>query len=158
MVSPFFSGDEQEPQPYEADPISQYLAAVGAFPLLSAGEEYQLALRVRQGDGQARQQFIEANLRLVVHLAKRSQGQGRALLDLIQDGNLGLLRAVDRFEPEQGYRAQHLCLPLDPAGHLPRLGAHGSPAASARAVVRAYAGDGTHCPAAQRAAGQRAYR
>ncbi|MEX0649468.1 MAG: RNA polymerase sigma factor RpoD/SigA [Candidatus Andersenbacteria bacterium] len=83
-----------------------YLREIGQYKLLTAEEEKILGRRVQKGDNKARQQFIEANLRLVVNVAKRYSrpGDAEALLDLIQEGNLGLFRAVERFNPKLGHR------------------------------------------------------
>lgn len=90
----------------EASTLSRYLAEIGETPLLTPAEEKQLAARARRGDEAARQRLIEANLRLVVHLAKRygRRGDPEFLLDLIQEGNLGLFRAIERFDPSWGTR------------------------------------------------------
>lgn len=85
-----------------SDTLGLYLSEIGAVPLLSAEEEHLLAVRVRQGDKDAREQFVSANLRLVVHVARQYQRDEGDLLDLIQDGNLGLLQAVEHFDPERG--------------------------------------------------------
>ena len=84
------------------DSVRQYLREIGRTALLSVADEHRLAERIKQGDDQARRQFIEANLRLVVSIAKRSLGRGLDLADLIQEGNLGLLKAVERFDPARG--------------------------------------------------------
>jgi RNA polymerase primary sigma factor len=78
--------------------LSLYLTEIGRHKLLTPAEEIQLAKRIEAGDSEAKQRMIEANLRLVVAIAKRYQGQGLDLLDLIQEGNLGLMRAVDKFD------------------------------------------------------------
>jgi RNA polymerase primary sigma factor len=88
----------------ELNLISQYLRDIGPHRLLTFEEEQQLAECIRAGDEQARQRFIEANVKLVVSLAKRYQGYGLALEDLIQEGNLGLLRAVDKFDASRGLK------------------------------------------------------
>ncbi|HZO71434.1 MAG TPA: sigma-70 family RNA polymerase sigma factor [Ktedonobacteraceae bacterium] len=85
-----------------ADALGLYLSEIGATPLLSPEEEHLLALRVQAGDEVAREQFLTANLRLVVHVAQRYQRDERDLPDLIQDGNLGLLRALESFDPAYG--------------------------------------------------------
>jgi RNA polymerase primary sigma factor len=82
----------------ELDLTGQYLRDIGARPLLTFEEEQQMALHIKAGDERTRQAFIEANLKLVVSLARRYQGRGLPLEDLIQEGNLGLLRAVDKFD------------------------------------------------------------
>jgi RNA polymerase nonessential primary-like sigma factor len=81
-----------------------YLDAIGASPLLTAQEEQALARRSRDGDDTARQRMIECNLRLVVKIAKHYANRGLPLLDLIEEGNLGLIRAVEKFDPERGFR------------------------------------------------------
>jgi len=86
------------------DSTSAYLSEIGLIPLLDAAGERALAARVRAGETQARQAMIEANLRLVVTVARAYVGRGVALLDLIAEGNLGLIRAVEKFEPERRLR------------------------------------------------------
>ncbi len=86
------------------DPVKAYLKEIGRVPLLSAEQEAALAARARAGDEQAKQQLSEANLRLVVSIAKRYAGRGLQFLDLIQEGNLGLIKAVDKFEPDRGFK------------------------------------------------------
>lgn len=81
-----------------------YLQEIERAPLLSAEEEQALAQRIQRGDKQARQHFIEANLRLVVSIAKRYVGRGIDFMDLVQEGNLGLIQAVDHFDPARGFR------------------------------------------------------
>ena len=88
----------------ERDVTSQYLTDIGPRPLLSSEEEHRMAMQIKAGNEQARQQFVEANLKLVVCVAKRYQGRGLALEDLIQEGNLGLLRAVEKFDESRGYK------------------------------------------------------
>lgn len=84
--------------------ISIYLSEIRKTDLLSASQEKTLARRIRGGDGEARERMIESNLRLVVKIAKRYMHRGLPLLDLIEEGNLGLIRAVERFEAEKGCR------------------------------------------------------
>jgi RNA polymerase primary sigma factor len=84
--------------------IRQYLAEIGRFPLLTAEQELQIAQRVANGDHEAQQRLIEANLRLVVSIAKRYNNHGVSLLDLIQEGNMGLIRAAQKFDPIRGFR------------------------------------------------------
>ncbi len=86
------------------DPVRMYLKEIGSVPLLSMEEEIELAKRIELGDDQAKRQLTEANLRLVVSIAKRYMGRGIHLLDLIQEGNLGLIKAVDKFEYKKGYK------------------------------------------------------
>lgn len=87
-----------------ADTIQQYLNAIGARPLLTPEQEYALAARAREGEFAARQLMIEHNLRLVVSIAKHYANRGVGLLDLIEEGNLGLIHAIEKFEPERGFR------------------------------------------------------
>ena len=84
--------------------IRQYLAEIGRYPLLAAEQEMHLARRIIAGDSRAQQHLVEANLRLVVSIAKRYNNHGVSLLDLIQEGNLGLIRAAQKFDPGRGFR------------------------------------------------------
>ncbi len=86
------------------DPVRMYLKEIGKVPLLSAEEEQELAERIESGDETAKKRLSEANLRLVVSIAKRYVGRGMALLDLIQEGNLGLMKAVEKFDYRKGYK------------------------------------------------------
>lgn len=86
------------------DPVQTYLKEIGRIPLLTPEEEVELARRVRRGDPDAKAQLAAANLRLVVSIAKRYTGIGLPLLDLIQEGNVGLMRAIEKFDPERGYK------------------------------------------------------
>ena len=86
------------------DPVRMYLKEIGKVPLLSADEEIELAQRMEQGDEEAKKRLCEANLRLVVSIAKRYVGRGMLFLDLIQEGNLGLIKAVDKFDYRKGYK------------------------------------------------------
>ncbi len=86
------------------DPVRLYLKEIGKVPLLSKEEEFDLAKRAREGDSAAKERLAEANLRLVVSIARRYGGRGMQLLDLIQEGNLGLIKAVERFDYEKGYK------------------------------------------------------
>ncbi len=86
------------------DPVRMYLKEIGKVPLLSADEEIELAKRMENGDLEAKQKLCEANLRLVVSIAKRYVGRGMLFLDLIQEGNLGLIKAVDKFDYRKGYK------------------------------------------------------
>ena len=92
------------PMQLERDPVRAYLREIGRVPLLTAAQEIALAKRVERGDLPAKQALIEANLRLVVSIAKRYTGRGMLLLDLIQEGNLGLMRAVEKFDWRRGCR------------------------------------------------------
>ena len=88
----------------QMDATRLYLREIGAAQLLTAEEEVELARKIRQGDEAARARMIESNLRLVVKIARRYLNRGLALLDLIEEGNLGLIRAVEKFDPEKGFR------------------------------------------------------
>ncbi len=89
---------------YGTDVISSYLRDIGRIPLLTRKQEVELAKRISQGDERAREELANANLRLVVSVAKRFQGRGLPLSDLIQEGNLGLMKAVDRFDYSRGFK------------------------------------------------------
>ena len=86
------------------DPVKIYLKDIGNVPLLSFEDEIELAKRIEQGDILAKEQLSESNLRLVVSIAKRYMGRGMSLLDLIQEGNIGLMRAVDKYDYRRGYK------------------------------------------------------
>jgi RNA polymerase primary sigma factor len=86
------------------DPVRMYLKEIGKVPLLSAQEELELAKKMEQGDEVAKNRLAEANLRLVVSIAKRYVGRGMQFLDLIQEGNLGLIKAVEKFDYRKGYK------------------------------------------------------
>ena len=86
------------------DPVRMYLKEIGKVPLLSAEEEIELAKRMELGDQDAKKRLAEANLRLVVSIAKRYVGRGMLFLDLIQEGNLGLIKAVEKFDYRKGYK------------------------------------------------------
>lgn len=86
------------------DPVRMYLKEIGKVPLLSAEEEVELAQRMEEGDEAAKKKLAEANLRLVVSIAKRYVGRGMLFLDLIQEGNLGLIKAVEKFDYHKGYK------------------------------------------------------
>ena len=86
------------------DPVKAYLKEIGQVPLLSAEEEQTLARAARAGDADARRRLSEANLRLVVSVAKRYAGRGLPFLDLIQEGNLGLMKAAEKIEPDRGFK------------------------------------------------------
>lgn len=86
------------------DPVRMYLKEIGRVPLLSAADEVELAKRIEQGDEIAKQRLAEANLRLVVSIAKRYVGRGMLFLDLIQEGNMGLIKAVEKFDQSKGFK------------------------------------------------------
>ncbi|RFA36386.1 RNA polymerase sigma factor RpoD [Virgibacillus dokdonensis] len=86
------------------DPVRMYLKEIGRVDLLSAAEEIDLATRIEQGDEEAKRRLAEANLRLVVSIAKRYVGRGMLFLDLIQEGNMGLIKAVEKFDHEKGFK------------------------------------------------------
>lgn len=86
------------------DPVRMYLKEIGKVPLLSAEEEIDLALKMEKGDAEAKRRLAEANLRLVVSIAKRYVGRGMLFLDLIQEGNLGLIKAVEKFDYRKGFK------------------------------------------------------
>jgi len=103
--------DEAEPvelEPLEGvsidDPVRMYLKEIGKVPLLNSADEIKLAKRMERGDEEAKRRLIEANLRLVVSIAKKYVGRGMLFLDLIQEGNLGLIRAVEKFDWRKGYK------------------------------------------------------
>mgnify|MGYP000747879458 CR=1 FL=1 len=105
------------------DPVKVYLKEIGRVPLLTPEEEVQLALAIQNGgkEGErAKQRLSEANLRLVVSIAKRYVGRGMQFLDLIQEGNLGLIKAVEKFDHHQGLQVLHLRYLVDSSGHHPR--------------------------------------
>jgi len=95
-------GVDQEPP--VNDPMKVYLNEIGRLPLLSPEEESALAQKISEGDAEARGRLVEANLRLVISVAKRYIGRGLHLMDLVQEGNIGLMRAVEKFNPILGYR------------------------------------------------------
>lgn len=86
------------------DPVRMYLKEIGTVPLLTAEEELELAERKSEGDNYAKERLIEANLRLVVSIAKRYTGRGMSFLDLVQEGNLGLIKGVEKFDYKKGYK------------------------------------------------------
>lgn len=96
-------GDEKQRGAAD-DAVKQYLKEIGSYPLLTAEQELTLAERVARGDNLARKKLIEANLRLVVSIAKRYSNQGLPLLDMIQEGNIGLMRAAQKFDYKRGFR------------------------------------------------------
>jgi RNA polymerase nonessential primary-like sigma factor len=102
VLMPAIDGDAYFDETHDVTQL--YLNEIGREPLLSPSEEHDLTLRVRQGDFDARQKMIEHNLRLVVNIAKHYVNRGMSLLDLVEEGNLGLMHALDKFEPERGFR------------------------------------------------------
>ncbi|WP_168119290.1 RNA polymerase sigma factor RpoD [Paenibacillus sp. HB172176] len=86
------------------DPVRMYLKEIGRVPLLSADDEIELAIRIEKGDEEAKRRLAEANLRLVVSIAKRYVGRGMLFLDLIQEGNMGLIKAVEKFDHQKGFK------------------------------------------------------
>ncbi|MCT7869246.1 MAG: sigma-70 family RNA polymerase sigma factor, partial [Lactobacillus iners] len=86
------------------DPVRMYLKEIGRVPLLNADQEIDLAKRIENNDDEAKQELAEANLRLVVSIAKRYVGRGMSFLDLIQEGNMGLMKAVDKFDYRLGFK------------------------------------------------------
>lgn len=94
----------EDPNPKNLDATQLYLNEIGFSPLLSAEEEVFFARKALKGDNAARKRMIESNLRLVVKISRRYVNRGLALLDLIEEGNLGLIRAVEKFDPERGFR------------------------------------------------------
>ena len=87
----------------EKDALSAYLSEINKIPLLTKEEEYECAVAAREGDEAARQKLVQSNLRFVVNVAKKYQNQGIPLIDLISEGNIGLMNAADRFNPDLGY-------------------------------------------------------
>src|SRR6266566_3401246 len=90
--------------PLSTDSLQQFLNEAGRYPLLTASEEVELAKRIERGDPEAKEKMINSNLRLVVSIAKRYQGHGLSLLDLIQEGIIGLIRAVEKFDWRKGFK------------------------------------------------------
>jgi DNA-directed RNA polymerase sigma subunit (sigma70/sigma32) len=103
------------PGPRTHDALSSYLSRISRDSLLTREEEIELARRVRGGDALARRTLTEKNLRLVISVAKRYRGMGLPFEDLIQEGSIGLIEAIERFEPERGYRFS-LRSVVDPQG------------------------------------------
>ncbi len=96
--------DALETEPGDTDLVQTYLREIGNVPLLTTAQEVELAKRVEAGDGSAIQEFVLANLRLVVSVAKKYMGRGMGLLDLVQEGNIGLMRAVQKYDWRRGYK------------------------------------------------------
>ncbi|MNW40277.1 RNA polymerase sigma factor SigA [compost metagenome] len=100
-----YSGDLSLPPGVKIDdPVRMYLKEIGRVPLLSADEEIELAQRIEKGDEEAKRRLAEANLRLVVSIARRYVGRGMVFLDLIQEGNMGLIKAVEKFDYSKGFK------------------------------------------------------
>ncbi|MDE7159058.1 MAG: sigma-70 family RNA polymerase sigma factor, partial [Clostridiales bacterium] len=107
-----FDEDERDRELFEQalsdigldDPVKMYLKDIGKVPLLSTDEEIELAQKMQEGDEAAKRRLSEANLRLVVSIAKRYVGRGMLFLDLIQEGNLGLMKAVEKFDYQKGFK------------------------------------------------------
>ena len=93
-----------DPKSVIDDPVKVYLKDIGRVELLSSEEEIELAIRITNGDKEAKEKLTKANLRLVVSIAKRYVGRGMMFLDLIQEGNLGLIKAVDKFDYTKGFK------------------------------------------------------
>ena len=98
------SGEESSEQVSEQDTVQLYLKEIGKIPLLTPEEEQELAKRYQEGDEEAGRRLAEANLRLVVNIAKRYTGRGISLLDIIQEGNLGLMKAIEKFNVDKGFK------------------------------------------------------
>ncbi len=96
--------DDQALDDISDDSVRLYLREIGKIPLLSGEEEIELANRIKEGDKEAKDKMINANMRLVVSIAKKYVGRGLDLLDLVQEGNTGLLRAVEKFDPDRGFK------------------------------------------------------
>ena len=167
------------------DPVHMYLREIGRVPLLSQEEEVRLAIAIEKGieatdsldvggeelnprleqtlrlramQGEiARRRMAEANLRLVVSVAKKFAGRGMSFLDLIQEGNLGLLRAVEKFDHTRGFQVQHLCALVDSPGHQPRDRRPGAHHSHPRAHDRIDQPHDAHHPAAPAAPGPRSH-
>lgn len=100
----FYSESKLVKQNSESDPTQLYLSEIGFAPLLNAEQEFYYGALARKGDSEARKKMIESNLRLVVKISRRYYNRGLAFLDLINEGNLGLMHAVEKYEPERGFR------------------------------------------------------
>ena len=125
-------------------PLETYLREINETSLLSAADEQELAVAIGDGDTQARDRMVRANLRLVVNIARGYTGKGLGLQDLIEEGNLGLLRAVEGFDPAMGTRFSHLRQLLDQAVDQAGLDQHGQddphPGLHGRAALEVAAG------------------
>jgi RNA polymerase primary sigma factor len=98
------NGEDVFNDEFSSDALKKYLREIGRIPLISKDEEIRLALRVRQGDAEALRKLVESNLRFVVSIAKKYSGRRVALLDLINEGNIGLMEAAKRFDPDRGVK------------------------------------------------------
>ena len=114
------------------DSLQLFLKDIGKVDLLTAAQEVELAKRIERGDHRAKQEMVEANLRLVVSIAKRYRNQGLPFLDLIQEGTIGLVRAAEKFDYRKGLQVLHVCDVVDP----PSGGARRSPTRAARSGCR----------------------
>ncbi len=103
MVKGYDNGDDSKALAMD-DPVKMYLKEIGKIPLLTPEEEIELAIKITQDDKEAKQRLEEANLRLVVSIAKKYSGRGMQFLDLIQEGNLGLIKAVEKFDYTKGFK------------------------------------------------------
>ena len=130
-------------------PLETYLREINETPLLTADEEKELAHRIADGDTEARDRMVRANLRLVVNIARGYTGKGLGLQDLIEEGNLGLLRAVEGFDPDDEHPVQHLRQLLDQAVDQAGPGQHGQddphPGLHGRAAGQVAAGHAPSC-------------
>ena len=104
MTDYTFQPHEQDTSLTITDSVKLYLTEIGQSSLLSPTQEQELAIKAMQGDKHAKNILIECNLRLVISIAKRYSGRGMAMQDLIQEGNLGLIKAVDKFDPKRGFK------------------------------------------------------
>jgi len=116
---------ERDGLPVDHDSLHLYFQEIGKTPLLTLEEETKLASQIRRGDRAARNHMIQANLRLVVKIAMDYRDFGLPLLDLISEGNIGLIKAVERFDPNKGGEIEHLCGLVDQAIDPARIGQSG---------------------------------
>src|ERR671916_914754 len=104
MISTIYTAQRKDRMGGAPELIPGYLARIGKGKLLTHQEEIDLSKRAKKGDKAARKRLIEKNLKLVVSIAKKSRGRGLSFEDLIQEGNIGLIRAVEKFDPDRGFR------------------------------------------------------
>jgi len=97
----------------ENDALNNYMRSINGYSLVTREEEVELAARISAGEDAARQKLIKANLRLVVKIGHEFKGFGLPLLDLISEGNIGLMRAVEKFDPTKGAKTKYLCCMVD---------------------------------------------